>query len=45
MVAAEAERTKKREGLKEQSKLMEEIEKRKEEMRKDGIKAVPGGSL
>ncbi|CAG8979599.1 hypothetical protein HYALB_00012226 [Hymenoscyphus albidus] len=44
--AAAIDEDSKREGkLKEQMKLVEEIRRRKEEMRKDGHRGVPGGSL
>merc|ERR1712225_136534 len=45
-VAAEQDERKTRDGkIAEQAKLIEEMRKRKEEMRNDGIKPVPGGSL
>ncbi|PBP28377.1 assembly factor cbp-4 [Diplocarpon rosae] len=45
-VAAEQDERKTRDGkIVEQAKLVEEMRKRREEMRNDGIKPVPGGSL
>ncbi|CZS96561.1 probable Assembly factor cbp4 [Rhynchosporium agropyri] len=45
-VAAGQDERKTRDGkIAEQAKLVEEMRKRKEEMRNDGIKPVPGGSL
>ncbi|KAK6586558.1 hypothetical protein PZA11_001615 [Diplocarpon coronariae] len=45
-VAAELDERKTRDGqIAEQAKLAEEMRKKKEEMRNDGIKPVPGGSL
>ena len=43
--AALDERRSKEGKIAEQAKLMEEMNKRKEEMRADGVKSVPGGSL
>jgi len=43
--AAIAEKANKEGKIAEQVKLSEEIRKRKEEMRRDGYKGVPGGSL
>ncbi len=42
---ARAERQDKDGKILEQRKLVAEIARRKEEMRRDGVKAVPGGSL
>jgi len=43
--AADAEREARDSKIAEQAKLMKEMRARKEEMRKDGVKMVPGGSL
>jgi len=43
--AADAEREARESKIAEQAKLMKEMRARKEEMRKDGVKMVPGGSL
>jgi len=43
--AADAEREARESKITEQAKLMKEMRERKEEMRKDGVKMVPGGSL
>lgn len=43
--AKEAERRDKAGKVVEQARLLEEMRARKEEMRKDGISGVPGGSL
>jgi len=43
--AAAAERRGKDGRMKEQAKLIEEMERRKKEMRDEGVKSVPGGSL
>lgn len=39
------ERLNKKGKVDEQMRLVEEVRRRKEEMRKDGIQGVPGGSL
>lgn len=45
-VEAEADERRMKEGkIVEQAKLVEEMKKRREAMRSDGIKPVPGGSL
>jgi len=43
--AADIEREARDGKILEQAKLLQEMRERKEEMRKDGVKAVPGGSL
>lgn len=44
-VAAEDERNKKDGKIAEQAKLMEEMQERKRQMKQEGIKPMPGGSL
>ncbi|KAG9241779.1 hypothetical protein BJ878DRAFT_518893 [Calycina marina] len=43
--AADAESLQKKGKITEQAKLMVEMQKRKDEIRSDGIRPVPGGSL
>jgi len=45
MAAEEEEKKKRQSAIADQAKLLQEMQERKEQMRKDGISPVPGGSL